>query len=76
MIKILITLALFCCVCLNLHMVGIKYYPNTKAENYISGGGQGAGNYLVQTTKELNVVKCPFHKPWTVDGSRCFQCPL
>jgi hypothetical protein len=76
MIKILITIALLCCVCLNLHMAAIKYYPNTKAENYIGVGLAGQSVYFSQITKDPNVIKCPFHKPFTTDGLKCFQCPI
>lgn len=75
MIKILL-IALLCASTLGLHMAASKYYVNTKVENYIEGGPQGQINYLNSLTNPPNAVKCPFHKPFTVDGTKCFQCPL
>ncbi len=76
MLKILISIALLCCLSSSIHLQARRYYTNTDVENYI-GGREGVGEYFNQVTRyEGNLIKCPFHKPFTVDGDRCFQCPI
>lgn len=78
MIKILLVVAILCSSALSLHMAAPpkRYYINTDVENYITEGPKGEENYLKLITQPANAVKCPFHKPFTTDGTICFQCNI
>lgn len=78
MIKILLVVAILCSSALSLHMAAPpkRYYINSKVENYILGGRTGEENYLRLVIEPANAVKCPFHKPFTTDGTVCFQCNI
>lgn len=78
MIKIAIIVALCCWASMGLRMHELpnNYYTNIDVQNFVDGGVDGSKIYFSQITSDGNKLKCPFHRPFTTDGKKCFQCPI
>lgn len=52
-----------------------RFYINDAVSNYFYGP-TGLENYFKQITASPTVIKCPIDKPFTSDGTACFQCTI
>lgn len=53
-----------------------NFYVNLDADNWVYGNDKEAYDQsrFVSIIKHSNSIECPIRRPYTVDGTKCFQC--